>query len=177
MTAEQKAEEIANKRCHEIMCFGHCNFSSPKHHRCGEWHREYNCALDGYHEGFKDCAKARLNVTTISDCPIKDEAQGEEAYKELCENYSNNKSLYTDGFYDGYHECQKEHEWHDLKKDPNDLPKDDKEYLVIFCYDNKGAKRMCYEVRDNLQHDFEIHRCYTEQIIAWKEIVPPKEIE
>ena len=29
--------------------------------------------IDGYHEGFKDCAKARLNVTTISDCPIKDE--------------------------------------------------------------------------------------------------------
>lgn len=73
MTAEQKAEEIANKRCHEIMCFGHCNFSSPKHHRCGEWHREYNCALDGYREGFKDCAKSRLNVTTISDYPIKDE--------------------------------------------------------------------------------------------------------
>ena len=73
MTAEQKAEEIANKRCHEIMCYGHCNFSSPKHHRCGEWHREYNCALDGYHEGFKDCAKSRLNVTTISDCPIKDD--------------------------------------------------------------------------------------------------------
>ena len=73
MTAEQKAEEIANKRCHEIGCFGHCNFSSPKHHRCGEWHREYNCALDGYNEGFKDCAKARLNVTTISDCPIKDD--------------------------------------------------------------------------------------------------------
>ena len=29
--------------------------------------------IDGYHEGFKDCAKSRLNVTTISDCPIKDE--------------------------------------------------------------------------------------------------------
>ena len=29
--------------------------------------------LDGYHEGFNDCAKARLNVTTISDCPIKDD--------------------------------------------------------------------------------------------------------
>ena len=29
--------------------------------------------IDGYHEGFKDCAKARLNVTTISDCPIKDD--------------------------------------------------------------------------------------------------------
>ena len=29
--------------------------------------------IDGYHEGFQDCAKSRLNVTTISDCPIKDE--------------------------------------------------------------------------------------------------------
>ena len=26
-------------------------------------------------------------------------------------------------FIDGYHECQKEHEWHDLEKDPTDLPK------------------------------------------------------
>lgn len=48
MTKEEKiAEEIANKRCHEIMCYGHCSFNSPKHHRCGEWHREYNCALAG----------------------------------------------------------------------------------------------------------------------------------
>ena len=44
---EKEAEEIANKRCHEIMCFEHCSFSSPKHHRCGEWHREYNCAKEG----------------------------------------------------------------------------------------------------------------------------------
>ena len=40
-----------NKRCHEIMCYGHCSFNSPKHHRCGEWHREYNCALEGLKAG------------------------------------------------------------------------------------------------------------------------------
>ncbi|MEE3413691.1 MAG: hypothetical protein VZQ58_07420 [Bacteroidales bacterium] len=51
MKDEEMAEEIANKRCHEIMCYGHCNFSSPKHHRCGEWHREYNCALEGLKAG------------------------------------------------------------------------------------------------------------------------------
>ena len=82
---EKEAEEIANKRCHEIMCYGHCSFSSPKHHRCGEWHREYNCALDGYHEGFKDCAKARLNVTTISDAPLMKREQLEQA-KEIIKN-------------------------------------------------------------------------------------------
>ena len=49
--------------------------------------------IDGYHEGFKDCAKSRLNVTTISDYPIKDE-------------------------------------WHDLEKDPTDLPKEEKQYVV-----------------------------------------------
>lgn len=27
----------------------------------------------GYKKGFEECAKARLNTTTISDCPIKDE--------------------------------------------------------------------------------------------------------
>ena len=51
MTDEEMAEEIANKRCHDIMCYGHCSFNSPKHHRCGEWHREYNCALAGLKAG------------------------------------------------------------------------------------------------------------------------------
>ena len=49
---EKEAEEIANKRCYEIRCFGHCFFSSPKHHRCGEWHREYNCAKEGIEYGY-----------------------------------------------------------------------------------------------------------------------------
>ena len=49
---DKKAEEIANKRCHEIMCYGHCSFNSPKHHRCGEWHREYNCAKEGIEYGY-----------------------------------------------------------------------------------------------------------------------------
>ena len=52
MKDEEMAEEIANKRCHEIMCYGHCSFNSPKHHRCGEWHREYNCALEGIEYGY-----------------------------------------------------------------------------------------------------------------------------
>jgi hypothetical protein len=119
---EKEAEEIANKRCHEIMCYGHCSFSSPKHHRCGEWHREYNCAKEGIEYGYN-----------------------------------------------------KANEWHYVKD--GDLPKDDKQYLVLFFYNYKGKKEMSFGVRDNLHSDFEIHRCYTEQIIAWKEIVLPKESE
>ena len=78
MKDEEMAEEIANKRCHEIMCFGHCNFSSPKHHRCGEWHREYNSALEGLKAGRP--------------------------------------------------------QWHDLRKDPNDLPKDTTSLYLVRVY-------------------------------------------
>jgi len=63
---EKKAEEIANKRCHEIMCFGHCSFSSPKHHRCGEWHREYNCAKEGIEFGYnKAFVEADKNLKAV----------------------------------------------------------------------------------------------------------------
>lgn len=41
---------------------------------------------------------------------------------------------YVNGYYLGYkagfHECEKEHEWHDLRKDPNDLPRQGVELLV-----------------------------------------------
>ena len=69
----------------------------------------------------------------------------------------------------------KANEWHYVKY--GDLPKDDKQYLVLFFYNYKGKKEMSFGVRDNLHSDFEIHRCYTEQIVAWKEIVLPKESE
>jgi hypothetical protein len=65
----------------------------------------------------------------------------------------------------------KANEWHFVKD--GDLPKDEKEYLVLFCYEIKGETRFTCGIRDNLRHDFEIRRCYTEQIIAWKEIVLP----
>ena len=66
----------------------------------------------------------------------------------------------------------KANEWHYVKD--GDLPKDDKQYLVLFYYNYKGKKEMSFVVRDNLHSDFETHRCYTEQIIAWKEIVLPE---
>ena len=69
MKDEEMAEEIANKRCHEIMCYGHCSFNSPKHHRCGEWHREYNCALEGLKAGRPQWHKSneKLPDTTVLD--------------------------------------------------------------------------------------------------------------
>ena len=77
---KQKAEEyIKNKICKDCADEGFCEGE------CLQSKYKKQGYLAGYHEGFKDCAKARLNTTTISDCPIKDE-------------------------------------WHDLRKDPTDLP-------------------------------------------------------
>ena len=69
-------------------------------------------------------------------------------------------------------EESKANEWHYVKD--GDLPKDDKQYLVLFFYNYRGKKEMSCGVRDNLHSDFETNRCYTEQIIAWKEIVLPE---
>lgn len=100
--------------------------------------------------------------------------------KEMAEEYAAKQNLQNvnisgivrckiaDGFLAGLKAGRPQ--WHDLRKDPNDLPKDDKQYLVLFYYNYKGKKEMSYGVRDNLHRDFEIHSNYTEQIIAWCEI-------
>ena len=71
---ENEAEEISNKRCHEIMCFGHCSFSSPKHHRCGEWHREYNCAKEGIEYGYNKAKEDadKMKSRFLELCNLKD---------------------------------------------------------------------------------------------------------
>jgi hypothetical protein len=62
----------------------------------------------GYHEGFKDCAKSRLNVTTISDCPIKDEEESKykTAYIKGIRTMANALKDYdrTDGAWTDYFE-------------------------------------------------------------------------
>ena len=81
--------------------------------------------------------------------------------------------LACQGFKDGYN---KANEWHDLRKDPNDLPKDNDEKL---CFYGKGkvvarydSEYNCWETYFN---NFETV-IPSSVIIAWKEIVLPKEI-
>ena len=70
---EKEAEEIANKKlCSERICYNHCNFNSPKHHRCGEWHRIYECA--------KESAEFGYNKANEWHYPSKGE------YPKECEN-------------------------------------------------------------------------------------------
>ena len=68
--------------------------------------------VSGYQDGFQDGAnfgyqeglKAKINATTISDCPVKDK-------------------------------------WHDLRKDPNDLPTCDCETVTLHENGNKNIQK------------------------------------
>lgn len=83
--------------------------------------------------GFQKGIKARINTTTISDCPIKDE-------------------------------------WHFVKD--GDLPKDKKEVLVYMW----GSFYIGYyseKYDENNRWHFEDFSEESEQVTAWKEIVPP----
>lgn len=111
---------------------------------CRECEGEKSCqhkidAMHGYKDGFKEGLKQKVNITTISDCPIKDD-------------------------------------WHDLRKDPNDLPKEVGRYIV--CYLDTACERHTFELSfvdyledehwiDENGHDIEV---YDEGVIAWCEI-------
>ena len=49
-------------------------------------------------------------------------------------NYESYLNNLRQAFIDGYSECEKEHEWHDLRKDPNDLPKDITSLYLVRVY-------------------------------------------
>lgn len=85
---------------------------------------------------------------------------------------------YEEGFKDGAEfGYNKANEWHDLRKDPTDLPKDNDEKL---CFYGKGkvvarycSEYGCWETEfNNLVTTFS-----SSILIAWREIVFPKEIE
>ena len=84
------------------------------------------------------------------------------------------EQAYQKGAEFGYN---KVNEWHDLRKDPTDLPKDNDEKL---CFYGKGkvvarycSEYGCWETEfNNLVTTFS-----SSILIAWREIVFPKEIE
>jgi len=70
-------------------------------------------------------------------------------------------------FIDGYHECQKEHEWHYVKN--GDLPKEEREYIVMNA--NEGGDTsywICYYWKE--EKKFTGYGLGEVNVIKWKEI-------
>ncbi|MCQ2397944.1 MAG: hypothetical protein MJ052_01405 [Sphaerochaetaceae bacterium] len=105
---------------------------------------------------------------------MTDEEKAEEYLKKnkICNNenwevggtycYALNKQSYLDGLAEG------KPKWHDLRKNPDDLPKERGDYLILH-EDNTGFTH--YSVRDFRNGYFEC----TNTIIAWCELPKFKE--
>lgn len=81
--------------------------------------------IDGYNEGLK----AKINFTTISDCPIK-------------------------------------FKWHDLRKNPADLPDLKNKYSSKVVITDKGHVAY-YDYCDGLWYDFDFDYELESEVIAW----------
>ena len=76
-------------------------------------------------------------------------------------------SGYEEGLIEGYHEGQKEHEWHDLRKDPKDLPKLDKTDMSDYVITDKGVAYYNGRVKSwYIQNEYIL----SDDVIAWCEI-------
>ena len=102
---------------------------------------------------------------------MKEEQKAEEYFENL--KYHNiiqydlgAKKEVKQAFIDGYHECQKEHEWHDLEKDPTDLPKEGVDVLVKLENGNHEVSGVSSDKR------WFCTDYYTgeDKVIKWKEI-------
>ena len=84
MTLEEKAKEYSEKECKN--CTYRCDkpkvfkrLSNKK--ECHAYFRSY----EGYLAGYKEALKAKVNITTISDAPLMEREQLEQA-KEIIKN-------------------------------------------------------------------------------------------
>ena len=103
----------------------------------------------------------------------------EQKAEEYAENFKSlNIDLFNDvkqAFKDGYHECEKDHEWHYVDKE--ELP-DDQRKVEVFTKD----KDIFIAVIDSESEEWYTGRYFgqvisMEQVIAWREHYPPKEVE
>lgn len=104
-----------------------------------------------------------LSAMTLEHCICKDfDARftgepHEKSLSEICESIG--KKI---------HDIQHKYKWHDLRKDPDDVPKENGHYLIVYQWigDNTGIAIEAYNPYDGF-HTPPEYPC-----IAWKEIEP-----
>ena len=104
--------------------------------------------------------------------------KAKEYFVDIYENINNIideelaiKCTYKQAYLEGLHEGQPK--WHDLRKDPNDLPKVEGEYLI--CYQTGVGYKNTFILKWDINDDDEYHwyddeyETYDEGVIAWCE--------
>ena len=113
------------------------------------------------------------------------EEQIEQKAEEYAENFKSlNIDLFNDvkqAFTDGYHECQKEHEWHKVSE--VGLPKNDnthKTFLLWTKYGKGGSPVVAsfrYRNKNVLENVWNGKLFKPSEIVEWKECDLPKGVE
>lgn len=106
------------------------------------------------------------------------EKKAEESFnnklqKDVCYCTYNEEKIYKDGYIAGAKENGIE--WHDLRKNPNDLPKRDGEYLTnigVLVFDSSLDNRWCTLLCEACDFYEEV----IDEVIAWCEIPSWREI-
>lgn len=103
---EKDAEEIANKKlCATTMCYNRCNFNSPKHHRCGDWHKCYEIAKEGAEFGYNKANEWHEIESKVSPKrEISKQYMPKNKEKVLLKyHFSGDDEIHiSDGYYDAY---------------------------------------------------------------------------
>lgn len=130
----------------------------------------------------------------LEDCAEYDKKIKEEQIEQKAEERTEKKYAYNEqevisleaigykkGFKDGYHECQKEHEWHKVSE--VGLPKNDnthKTFLLWTTYGKGGSPVVAsfrYRDEDTLENVWNGRVFEPSEIVEWKECDLPKGVE
>ena len=105
---------------------------------------------------------------------------------EYTKQNERDSEIYTDGYNDGYDACKvdmKKYRWHDLRKNPEDLPKEGKQvYVYGINYHHAIAKYDSFRVDGGYKKTWALFDAFNiihelNNVIAWREIEPLEEEE
>lgn len=112
-----------------------------------------------------------INTVCKTECPVWNIHSGCTIPRKDCNYTSNRLKGYIDGAKWGM-----EHQWHDLRKNPNDLPKEEKEVLV-YMWDSYYIGSYSSEDVEWWFNEFSLDYKRLDEIIAWCELPQFKDKE
>ena len=112
---------------------------------------------------------ADIILSAHCDCELLTECL--QGIRNRCSDYEEKKKLLLEGIEFGY---QKANEWHDLRKNPNDLPKEKVDVYVLCAWGEVAVMHL--EWNKEWFDDYGMH-CSLTFVTHWKEIVLPEETE
>lgn len=136
-------------------------------------------------EEYAEGTKTKKEIEVLNTVHVWGEESLTPDERRLLGGIQDRKRAREQGFKDGaeFGFQKGKNEWHDLQKDPNDLP-EETEFIesdvLLLLVQLRGTKHKRYELGSYVfsENVFSYtHLKFIEDVIAWKEIIPPKQEE